>query len=117
MSKPNSSGTGARFADFYAACAEHQAECSQAVRGVLIGSAVVLAIVAFLMRALIAHPLTPFTADQVGNAAFIGFDPMVAPIAADDASPQPVDATAIVSGMFMALAILTGITRSLAFLV
>jgi hypothetical protein len=115
MNQPHS-GSGARFAAFSAACADNQAEISQTVRGVLIAAAIVLATVALLMQALVAHPLPPITADLIGNAAFNGFEPMAAPTVITPDQP-PVDATAILTGMFLAVAVITGLFGSLAFLV
>jgi hypothetical protein len=115
MNQPNP-GTGPRFAGFSALCAEHQAEISLAVRGILIGSAIVLAIIALLMQALAAHPLPPITSNLIGSAAFSGFDPMVPPAIDPMAADLPVDATAILSGMFLAVVLITGGFASLAFL-
>jgi hypothetical protein len=114
MNKPHS-GSGARFAAFSAACAEHQTDISGPVRGVLIVAAIVLSVVALLMQALVDHPLPPLTSDLVGSAAFTGFDPMIAPAGLDD--QPPVDAGAIITGMFLAVAVITGLFASLAFLV
>ena len=115
MSKPQS-GPGTRFAAFSAACAEHQTGISGTVRGVLIVATIVLATVALLLQALIDHPLPPITSDLVGSAAFTGFDPMIVPTAGFDDQP-PVDAGAILTGMFLAIALITGLFASLAFLV
>jgi hypothetical protein len=97
-------------------CAEHQAETSQMVRAMLVGSAILLAVVAFLMRALVAHPLPPMDADLIGSAAYGGFDAMVLPSAAQVADQPPVDASAVLSGMFLAITIVTGAFACLAFL-
>ena len=115
MSKPNSETAG-RFAAFYAFCADHQAECSQMVRALLVGSAILLALVAFLLRALIAHPLPQMSSDLIGNAAYGGFDAMVLPTGGDVASQPPVDATAILNGMLLAITFVIGGTACLAFL-
>ncbi|GGF28409.1 hypothetical protein GCM10011611_38050 [Aliidongia dinghuensis] len=111
MSKENSG-----FAAFYAACAEHHAEISQTTRGLLIGAAIVLAMVALLLQALVAHPLPPLTSDLVGQAAFNGFEPMAAPMSPADNQPT-VDANAILMGMFLAVGVVTGLFASVAFLV
>jgi hypothetical protein len=116
MSKPNSVTAG-RFAAFYAFCADHQAECSHLVRVVLVGSAIILALVAFLLRTLIAHPLPAMSADLVGNAAYGGFDAMVMPTTADVADQPPVDATAVLNGMLLAITFVTGGAACLAFLI
>jgi len=117
MSKPNSA-TGSRFAAFYALCADNQLECSQMVRTSLVGSAIVLAVVAFLLRALVAHPLPMISAELVGNAAYGGFDAMVLPGGASDPGTQPpVDATAVLNGMLLAITLVTGGFACLAFLV
>ena len=115
MNKPHS-GSGARLVAFSAACAEHQSDIGRTVRGVLIIAAIVLSVVALLMQALIDHPLPQVTSDLVGSAAFIGFDPMIAPTAGLGDQP-PVDAGAIITGMFLAVAVITGLFASLAFLV
>jgi hypothetical protein len=114
MNQPNS-GSGARLAALTAACADHQAEISQTVRGVLIVAAAVLSVVVLLLQALVAHPLAPITSDLIGSAAFSGFEPMAAPTLIAPDQP-PVDATAILSGMFLAVAVITGLFASLAFL-
>jgi hypothetical protein len=108
--------SGARFAAFAAFCADHQVECSQMVRTLLIGSAILLALVALLLRALIAHPLPPISAGLVGSAAYGGFDAMVLPSAAPAADQPPMDASAVLSGMFLAVTLLTGGFAGLAFL-
>ena len=115
MSKPVT-GTPGRFATFSAACAEHQAEYSEAIRALLVGSAILLAAVAFMLRALIAHPLPPMSSELVGSAAYGGFDAMVLPNAAESADPSPIDATAILSGMLLAITLATGGVACLAFL-
>ena len=112
-SRPTS---GAPFAAFAAFCADHQVECSRTVRTVLIGSAILLATVAFLLRALIAHPLPPISAELVGNAAYGSFDAMVLPSAAPVADQPPVDASAVLTGMFLAITLITGGIACLAFL-
>jgi hypothetical protein len=104
MSKPNP-GVATRFAAF---CAAHQDECNQMVRGLLVGSAIILACVAFLMRALNAHPLPAMSADLVGSAAYGGFDAMAWPNVAATGDQPPVDADAIVSGMLLAITLITG---------
>jgi hypothetical protein len=107
------SGTVNRFTAF---CAEHQAETSQIVRATLVGSAILLAIVAFLMRALVAHPLPPMDAALMGSAAYGGFDAMALPSATDMADQPPIDATAMMNGMFLAITIVTGGFACFAFL-
>jgi hypothetical protein len=103
MSKPNS---GSRLAAFTALCADHQPEVSQVARAALVGSAIVLAIVAFLMRELLAHPLPPIASELMAGSAYGGFDAMVLPTVSAADQP-PVDATAILSGMFMAITLVT----------
>lgn len=93
---------------FTAFCAAHQAECSQIVRGLLVGSAIVLALVAFMMRALNAHPLPEMSADLIGSAAYGGFDAMAWPNIAATTEQPPLDADAIVSGMLLAVTLITG---------
>ncbi|MDB5359088.1 MAG: hypothetical protein JWO51_385 [Rhodospirillales bacterium] len=112
-SKPNP-GSASRFAAF---CAAHQAECSQMVRGLLVGSAIVLALVAFMMRALNAHPLPEVSADLIGSAAYGGFDAMAWPGIATTTEQPPLDADAIVSGMLLAITLITGAFASIGFLV
>jgi len=112
MSKPNP-GPAGRFTAF---CAEHQAECSQMVRALLVGSAIVLACVAFMMRALNAHPLPEMSADLVGSAAYGGFDAMAWPSIAATTDQPPLDADALVSGMLMAITLVTGGFACLGFL-
>jgi len=111
-SKPNP-GPAARFTAF---CAEHQAECSQMVRALLVGSAIVLACVAFVMRALNAHPLPEMSTDLVGSAAYGGFDAMAWPSIAATTDQPPLDADALVSGMLMAVTLVTGGFACLGFL-
>ncbi|HEV2674944.1 MAG TPA: hypothetical protein VGV37_10415 [Aliidongia sp.] len=106
---------GPRLAAFSALCADHHTDVSQAVRAVLIVSAIVLAVLAALLQALIQHPLPPITADLISNAAFTGFEPMAAPPSMT--GQPPVDAGAIVSGMFLAVAIITAAFAGLAFLI
>lgn len=112
ISKPNP-GPASRFTAF---CAEHQAECSQMVRALLVGSAIVLACVAFVMRALNAHPLPEMSADLVGSAAYGGFDAMAWPSIAATTDQPPLDADALVSGMLMAVTLVTGGFACLGFL-
>jgi hypothetical protein len=114
-SKPNP-GPTSRFAGFSAFCAEHQAECSQMVRGLLFGSAIVLACVAFMMRALNAHPLPEMSADLIGSAAYGGFDAMAWPSIAATTEQPPLDADALVSGMLLAVTIITGSFAGIGFL-
>jgi hypothetical protein len=105
MSKPTPEPTG-RLAAFAAFCATHQAECSQMMRILAIGSAIILTVVAFMMQALNAHPLPQMSADLIGSAAYGGFDAMAWPNMAAADQP-PVDADAIVSGMLLAVTIIT----------
>jgi hypothetical protein len=112
-SKP-SPGSFSRFAAF---CAAHEAECSQMVRRLLVGSAVILALVAYLMRALNAHPLPEVSSDLIGSAAYGGFDAMASPSIAATTEQPPLDTDAIVSGMLLAIALITGGFASIGFLV
>jgi hypothetical protein len=114
-SKPNPEPTS-RFAAFSAFCAAHQAECGQMVRGLLFGSAIVLACVAFMMRALNAHPLPEMSADLIGSAAYGGFDAMAWPSIAATTEQSPLDADALVSGMLLAVTIITGAFACFGFL-
>jgi len=113
ISKPNP-GVASRFAAF---CAAHQDECNRMVRGLLIGSAIILACVAFLMRALNAHPLPEMSADLVGSAAYGGFDAMAWPNITATGDQPPVDADAIVSGMLLAITLITGGFACVGFLI
>jgi hypothetical protein len=112
MSKPNP-GPASRFTAF---CAEHQAGCSQMVRALLVACAILLACVAFMMRALNAHPLPNMSMDLVGSAAYGGFDAMAWPSMAAATDPAPLNADALVSGMLMAITIVTGGFACLGFL-
>jgi hypothetical protein len=115
ISKPNP-GPAGRFGAFSAFCATHQAECSQVVRALLIGSAIVLACVAFMMRALNAHPLPEMSADLIGSAAYGGFDAMAWPSIQATAEQPPLDADAIVSGMLLAVTLITAAFAGIGFL-
>lgn len=116
MTSKSNPGPASRLAAFSAFCAEHQAECSQMVRGLLFGSAIVLACVAFMMRALNAHPLPELSADLIGNAAYGGFDAMAWPSIAATTEQPPLDADALVSGMLLAVTIITGSFAGIGFL-
>lgn len=116
ISKPNP-GSASRFATFAAFCAEQQVVCSQIVRMLLVTCAIVLALVAFLMRALNAHPLPEMPADLIGNAAYGGFDAMAWPAVSAETDPPPVDANAIVSGMLLAVTLIAGGGACISFLV
>ena len=75
-----------------------------------------LACVAFVMRALNAHPLPEMSTDLVGSAAYGGFDAMAWPSIAATTDQPPLDADALVSGMLMAVTLVTGGFACLGFL-
>jgi len=113
-SQPNPRPAG-RFAAFAAFCAANQAESDRVVRRLALASALILTMVAFMMQALNAHPLPSMSADLIGTAAYGGFDAMAWPNPAAGEQP-PVDADAIVSGMLLAVTIITGGFALIAFL-